>query len=445
MKKNKITILKFISLILNILLLFSFIDKNPESTNNLTIYSYNENGMNLYFNISKDLLFDYFVLYYFDNITLTDYKLNKIFNDYVKELKIRNRTFCFEINEMLTMYYINYLPIYLLIINDKNLIILIDRLYLYYENYYKYIDNIYKKGPEDKKKSEYQKYQKKMQLKESIENILCLKIFYERVIKYINETLMKNNNILCNVSKFIHLKRSININMLFSTKQKGSNLWLIFGESNSEGTILCSYNFLFYQVLLHELIHLYFSENFNYLDIYNIIKNDQICKQLTYYYYKIKYKSKAIPELINIYIDNILFPPMNIEYDNINNNIIKNIKVYNSKKDSPFGEYLASILSHIIIDKFNIDFELFYNSFYGIKSRNYYNLSLNAYFFTNTQINLAVDMIQKYRSINYLNEIILKEYIISCYRILLFYMIFNNIDYNNFYKNWVYSRCCQKK
>lgn len=65
------------------ILIFISIDENINfnTLNIYNIYNYNNNELKLNFNLSKNLLFDYFILFYFKKIIITDFDINNIFNE----------------------------------------------------------------------------------------------------------------------------------------------------------------------------------------------------------------------------------------------------------------------------------------------------------------------------------------------------------------------------
>ncbi|HNV44266.1 MAG TPA: hypothetical protein PKH20_05915 [Exilispira sp.] len=96
--KGKVII--FILIIFSILCFCSSTKyENLSLANRISKYEYNKNGMKLQFNLSKDLLFDYFILIYYKKILITDFVINQMFNEYLETLKMKNKDINFEILE----------------------------------------------------------------------------------------------------------------------------------------------------------------------------------------------------------------------------------------------------------------------------------------------------------------------------------------------------------
>jgi hypothetical protein len=411
--------------------------ENSSITNRIDKYEYNKNGLKLQFNLSKDLLFDYFVLIYYKKIVITDFVINNMFNKYIEALKLKNNYLNFEIKELLDIYYYNYLPHSLFELNYKNFWILSFELSSYYENYYELIDNMYKFLPEDKKKKEYESYKKKEELRSSIETFLNLDFLYNKIITYVFSIIDENEDLISNLTNFISFKDPVNINLFLSLIVKGQNWWLSYGYFENQ-TVFCSYNFIFFQTLVHELLHYYFSQNKDKINLVEIVKQDSISKILTFYYMKMKIKDRAYEGLINSYIEEIIEPPLIVDWKEISNkgNKIK-AEVYYKETDLPLEEYLVSILSYEIIEDLKDDFSNFYSNFKGIKSTGYVNISLNSYFKSFAQVKMAQDLVNEYLEIDLSSAYFLKEFILSSYRLLVFYSIFNRIDEYDLHKQWI--------
>jgi hypothetical protein len=360
-----------------------------------------------------------------------------MFNKYIEALKLKNNYLNFEIKELLDIYYYNYLPHSLFELNYKNFWILSFELSSYYENYYELIDNMYKFLPEDKKKKEYESYKKKEELRSSIETFLNLDFLYNKIITYVFSIIDENEDLISNLTNFISFKDPVNINLFLSLIVKGQNWWLSYGYFENQ-TVFCSYNFIFFQTLVHELLHYYFSQNKDKINLVEIVKQDSISKILTFYYMKMKIKDRAYEGLINSYIEEIIEPPLIVDWKEISNkgNKIK-AEVYYKETDLPLEEYLVSILSYEIIEDLKDDFSNFYSNFKGIKSTGYVNISLNSYFKSFAQVKMAQDLVNEYLEIDLSSAYFLKEFILSSYRLLVFYSIFNRIDEYDLHKQWI--------
>ena len=111
--------------------------------------------------------------------------------------------------------------------------------------------------------------------------------------------------------------------------------------------------------------------------------------------------------------------------------------MYYKEIDLPLEEYLVSILSYEIIEDLKDDFINFYNNFKGIKSTGYVNISLNSYFKSYAQVKMAQDLVNDYLKIDLSSVSFLKEFILSSYRLFVFYSIFNRIDEYDLHKQWI--------
>lgn len=434
--KGKVII--FILIIFSILCFCSSTKyENLSLANRISKYEYNKNGMKLQFNLSKDLLFDYFILIYYKKIVITDFVINQMFNEYLETLKMKNKDINFKIKELLENYNKKYKPNFLCEITIKNFFYSSFRLSSYYYDDYLLLNNMLKKAPEDKKKLEYESYEKKVELRTSIENILNLDLLYDKIIKYIFNTIDKNEVLINNLGKYISLKDPVNINLFLSLIVRGQDLWLSYGYFEN-GTVFCSYNYMFFQTLVHELLHCYLFQNEDKINLSMIVKQDYLSKILTFSYMKIKIKDRVYKGLINSYIEEIIEPPLIVDYKVSNkDNKFSNIEIYYKETDLPLEEYLVSMLSYKIIDYLKYDFMNFHNNFKGIKSSEYANISLYSYFISYAQIKMAQDLVNEYLKIDLSDYSFLKEFILSSYRLLTFYSIFNKIDEYNLHKLWM--------
>ncbi len=86
---------------------------------------------------------------------------------------------------------------------------------------------------------------------------------------------------------------------------------------------------MFFQTLVHELLHCYLFQNEDKINLFDIVKQDFLSKILTYYYMKIKIKDRVYKGLINSYIEEIIEPPFLVDYkvSNKDNKFI-NIEIY---------------------------------------------------------------------------------------------------------------------
>lgn len=346
-------------------------------------------------------------------------------------MKLDNKKFSLDIEELLRLYYFNYLNHSIYQINNKNILFLENNLFSYYQNIYRLFDNLYKNSDSKyKKKKEYEYYEEKEKLELLIEKTLNLEVFYGILINYIKNFLIKNEKILEDISKYIKLENVININLYLPIKVIGNNNWWLYGFPIFDNNIYCSYSFLFYETLLHELLHYYFYEKNDEINISMAIKSDSLSKKLTFYYIKLQNKTNISYSNINSYIDSIVEPLSIVD--------LINLEMCYEKSKVPFEEYIVSILSYKIIEEFYNDFKNYFDEYKGLKAKKFNNFALVSYFKTNIHIKSAFDIIQKYEKIE-MNSIYLNELIISFYRIFIFYSIFNNIDDVNAYQKWIHS------